>query len=176
VYSPFIDVDYTKLDAATPGMVSIRSLSKVGFPGLRVGYAIGHPATLATLARFISPYAVAGPSIIAAITAVRQHTLWDTIIQRHIATRTWLVKHLTAQGTTCYPSPANWVLVGLGPLARTMAKRLADVGILVQCLDHPTLAGYLRISTPNRQAVGQLVRVLAAVVDMQRGGGRYCLT
>jgi histidinol-phosphate aminotransferase len=158
VYSPFIGSDYTGLAAVTPGIVSLRSLSKVGFPGLRVGYAVGHPATLALLARYVSPYAVAGPSLVAASAAVRQAARWTVTIQRQCVARSWLVDQLHARGVTCYPSPANWVLVALGATAPVVRRRLAAQGILVQQSDHPHLVGYLRISTPDQPAVEHVVR------------------
>jgi cobalamin biosynthetic protein CobC len=50
--------------AARPGVVVLRSFGKFwGLAGLRLGFAIGRPATLAPLAEALGPWPVSGPAL-----------------------------------------------------------------------------------------------------------------
>ncbi len=63
----FCDVapDHTHVTAtATPGVVVLKGLGKFwGLAGLRLGFAIGTPETLSTLAESLGPWPVSGPAL-----------------------------------------------------------------------------------------------------------------
>ncbi len=109
-YSPFVGTDLTGYAVTTPNVISIRTLSKLGLPGIRVGWALGEPETLDRLRQFASPVAVAGPSIDIAIDALRHPERGMRAIRRQAAARMWLENKLRALGFCVMPSPANFEL------------------------------------------------------------------
>ncbi|WGH79416.1 pyridoxal phosphate-dependent class II aminotransferase [Jannaschia sp. GRR-S6-38] len=51
-------------EAARPGVIVLKSFGKFwGLAGLRLGFAIGHPETLAPLAEALGPWPVSGPAL-----------------------------------------------------------------------------------------------------------------
>ncbi len=58
--------------AARPGTVVLKSFGKFwGLAGLRLGFAIGHPDTLAPLAEALGPWPVSGPALAIGAAALR---------------------------------------------------------------------------------------------------------
>ncbi|SHJ06714.1 L-threonine O-3-phosphate decarboxylase [Palleronia salina] len=59
---------------ARPGTVVLKSFGKFwGLAGLRLGFAIGHPDTLAPLAARMGPWAVSGPALRVGAIAISDH-------------------------------------------------------------------------------------------------------
>ena len=57
-YAPFANENAVSLLARHPNLVVVRTLSKVGMAGIRLGYAAGHPAWIAELDKVRPPYNV----------------------------------------------------------------------------------------------------------------------
>jgi cobalamin biosynthetic protein CobC len=71
--------------AADPRVVVLKSFGKFwGLAGLRLGFAIGQPATLAPLADAIGPWAVYGPALRTGTAALRD-TGWATATRARLA-------------------------------------------------------------------------------------------
>lgn len=160
VYSPFTGDDYTSYAASTPGIISVRSLSKVGYPGLRTGWIVGAAETLARFKRFASPYPVPGPCLGKALGVVKDHRLWPGTVQRQIHARNYITEQLAAHGVVVQPSAGNWVLARFGSVAADVVASLKDT-ILLQLPNAPELEGWVRISTPQVTAMIQLMKALA---------------
>jgi histidinol-phosphate aminotransferase len=168
VYSHYIGADHAAYAANTPGVVSIRSFSKVGHPGLRVGYVIGHPETLESLRPFVPPLGVATSSLDAARRSLRQAADWGDEVERHIEARRWLAAWLKTQGFATVESPANWLMARFGHEASVVVDGLAAHGILVRLEPHAALAGWIRISTPELPAVKECAQTILEIRNQEK--------
>ncbi|WFF41008.1 aminotransferase class I/II-fold pyridoxal phosphate-dependent enzyme [Salinicola endophyticus] len=135
--------------AVWPGVIRLRTFSKAhGLAGLRVGYAIAPPETLAVMMKVRIHYAVSSLALAAAETLLtnpeetRAHVA--AVIQRREALSSWLA----AQGAEVLPSATNFVAVRLDSAERAAAvhRRLLDEGTLIHRPAHPALGHLLRIS------------------------------
>lgn len=160
VYAAFTDDDYAGYAAETLGVVSVRSLSKVGYPHLRVGYMIGHPETIGAMRRFTSPFAVATNSVNEALNAVHAREGWLATATRQVEARIWLERELRRRGFPVVSNAANWLLADFGPGAGKLLRTLAGRGIQIQPQRHPALRGWMRISTPDVNAMAAFVAIL----------------
>jgi histidinol-phosphate/aromatic aminotransferase/cobyric acid decarboxylase-like protein len=165
VYRDFADVDYARRAATTPGLISIGSLSKIGAAGLRAGYLIAEPSTLAPLRRFVSPFAVAGPSLRAAEEILRRPTARRAAVLRQQMARERLGRLLCQRGFGTLRLGANWVLVKIGSGAAALAVALRQRGILVHAPEQPALSQWLRVSTPDTRAVDIFVNELDRILE-----------
>lgn len=136
-----------------PNLVLLRTLSKVGLAGARLGYAVAHPAWTAEFDKVRSPYNVNSltqavvPVVLAAGQAIAAH------VAAVAAERGRLAGALAGlPGTTVFESDANFVLVRVQD-AGAVCAALRAAGILVKNLhgQHPLLANCLRmtIGTPE---------------------------
>ena len=160
VYSPFTGDDYTSCASSATGVVSVRSLSKVGWPGLRTGWIVGAPETLARFKPFASPYPVPGPCLGKALGIVKDHRSWPGTVHRQIHARNYITEQLAAHGVVVRPSAGNWVLAQFRSIAPDVVASLKD-SILLQLPSAPELEGWVRISTPEVPAMIQLMKALA---------------
>ncbi|HTR53739.1 MAG TPA: histidinol-phosphate transaminase [Kofleriaceae bacterium] len=141
--------------AAHPNLIVMRTLSKVGFAGLRVGYTVSSPAIAELLDKVRPPYNLSALDQRAAVFALRECRAWSAARAAEIVVeRGRLAIALARLGFEVFASEANLLLVrraGAGELWKQLAAR----GILVRDFDRPgPLAGCLRITvgTPDDNA------------------------
>jgi histidinol-phosphate aminotransferase len=144
-------------------LVVVRTASKAyALAGLRVGFAVAAPATLARVARYRPPGSVGTISATVVAAALRDPTEMRANVARVEAERPRLSAALAGIGWRPSPSATNFVLLDLGSPARAAA---AAEGLMRQGLvprtfgsDHP-LAHCLRVTV---RAPGENDRLVAA--------------
>jgi histidinol-phosphate aminotransferase len=167
-YYAFADKSFLPRVLEFPNVVVVRTVSKIGMAGLRLGYAIGHPDWIDELEKIRPPYNVNGLTQ-AAIPVLLAHA--DAFAQQALAIRRErhrVDRALAAlPGVRTYATQTNFVLARV-PDASAWFATLRDAKILVKSLDgwHPLLAGCLRITvgTPaeNDALLGALGRAYGA--------------
>ena len=135
--------------AAFPNMLVLRSLSKTaGLAGLRIGFAIGHPAVVDRIGRVTGPYDINSFAVTAAYAALDDQAYVDDLVAEVLAAKALLQQRLTAAGWRNQGEGGNYLL--LWPRARGAAaveQRLRDAGILVRSMaGKPLIDGSLRVS------------------------------
>lgn len=136
-----------------PNLVVMRTLSKIGMAGLRVGYTISAPAIARLLEKVRPPYNVSALDQRAAQFLVEHAGAWcaeraaQVVAERDKLAATLAAKH------EVFPSEANLLLVRVADAKRTW-QRLADAGISVRAFGPGALADCLRITvgTPTENA------------------------
>jgi len=141
--------------AAHPNLVVMRTLSKIGMAGLRVGFTISAPAIVNVLEKVRPPYNLSSLDQRAAEFLVEHASSWCAERAAEVvAERGRLAAALTARGLDVFPSEANLLLVKF-PDAQATWKRLASAGIVVRSFGSVgPLADCLRITvgTPTENA------------------------
>lgn len=132
--------------AEHPNLVVMRTLSKYGMAGLRVGFAVAAPAIAALVEKVRPPYNLSALDQRAAEFLLdRAHDWCAARTAEVIAERPKLAAALAARGFEVFPSEANLLLIRT-PNATALWRRLADAGITVRLFDAGRLAGCLRIT------------------------------
>ena len=160
--------------ARTPRLLVVRTLSKAfGLAGLRVGYAVGAPETIAALARLRPPYRVGRLAEALAVRALSRDLAWmRSRATRAAALRERLLDALAALGFTPPRSRANFVLVPV-PNAAAAAAALETAGVRVRAFPGLTTFGEaVRITIGPWPALARALRALApfAPVGPRRAG------
>ncbi|NYS61618.1 pyridoxal phosphate-dependent aminotransferase [Vreelandella salicampi] len=149
------------LASVLPGVIRLRTLSKAhGLAGLRIGYAIAEPETLAMLMKVRIHYAVSTLTQAAAEVVLDHPDETRAHIHAVTARREKLAQHFRALGADVLPSATNFVGIRLPSveLAGTVHQQLLSEGTLIARLGHPSIANVLRITaledalTPGRLA------------------------
>jgi len=132
--------------AEHPNLVVMRTLSKLGMAGLRVGFTVSSPAIAALLEKLRPPYNVSALDQRAAEFLLEHAAEWCAARAAEVvAERARLAAALTARGFEVFASEANLVLVRTTG-ATALWQRLADAGVTVRLFDAGRLAGCLRIT------------------------------
>ncbi len=165
VYSNYVGDDYTALAARTNNVVSLRSLSKLGVPGLRVGYLVGTQETINRLRKYALAHPIAGPCIKPAIEIIRNIKNVDGLIANQRAASNFLYQQLTNRGFEVIQSSANWLHLNLGGVANKVYKLLSEKGVEVLPQTHSLLNGWLRISTPHIEMIQEFLVVFDSIME-----------
>jgi histidinol-phosphate/aromatic aminotransferase/cobyric acid decarboxylase-like protein len=157
---PLATGTWTRGDSTGAGpAIVLGSLTKLlACPGLRAGYVLAAPATIARLRDRQPRWAVNG-LVCAALPALLQTVDLPGWANATARLRDQLVTILQAHGFTPAPSEANWVLVE----APTIRDQLAPHGILVRDCTTFGLPGVVRIAVPDEIGLDRLDRALQQV-------------
>ena len=155
-YHPFAQATFLPRLTDYPNLLIMRTLSKLGLAGLRLGVLIGAADWITQLNKLRLPYNV---NVLTQLFA--EHILkHDDVLREQAAairsSRTQLFERLRRMtGVQAYPSDANFVLFRIAG-ADAVFEALKRSGILVKKLagSHPALADCLRVTvgTPDENA------------------------
>jgi len=146
-----------------PNLIVMRTLSKLGMAGLRVGFTISSPALAAVLEKLRPPYNLSALDQRAAEFLLEHAAGWCAARAADvIAERTRLAAALVARGFEVFPSAANLLLVRT-TCATALWKRLAAAGITVRLFDAGRLAGCLRITVGTPAETAALLAALGTL-------------
>jgi histidinol-phosphate aminotransferase len=135
--------------SSTPNLVVMRTLSKVGMAGLRVGYLVAAPPIAQLLEKVRPPYNLGALPQAAARFLLTEAAAWCAArAEAVVAARAPLAEALAARGFEVFPSAANLLLVRTrAGRAHQLWQALQARGILVRDFDRPgPLSGCLRIT------------------------------
>ena len=147
-----------------PNLVVLRTLSKIGLAGARLGYAVAHPAWIAELDKVRSPYNVNALTQAAVPVVLGAADVIAAQVAKIRTERGRLAAALAAlPGVQVTPSDANFVMIRV-PDAPGALARLRAAGILVKNLDggHPLTANCLRITVGTPPENDALITALSA--------------
>jgi len=169
-YAPFTDQSFLPRLGEWPNLLVMRTVSKMGLAGLRLGYLAGPPEWLAEIDKVRLPYNVNTLTQASAAFALRHHAAWDEQTAAIRAERATLFDALAAiDGITPYPSEANFILARTEPdRAGAVFQGLLERGVLIKKLDgaHPLLADCLRITVGAPQENAALLNALEAALSI----------
>jgi histidinol-phosphate aminotransferase len=150
-----------------PNLLLVRTVSKLGLAGLRVGVAIGAPEWIAQLEKLRPPYNVNVLSMAAAEFLLAEPGLLEGQTRAIVEERARLERGLDAiAGVERFASAANFVLVRVPDAARAF-EQLRARGILVRTFhgSHALLANCLRLTVGTREENSRLLDALAAILQ-----------
>jgi histidinol-phosphate aminotransferase len=155
-YGPFARTSFMPRLPEFPNMVVMRTLSKLGLAGIRLGYLSCDARLLAHFEKMRPPYNVNVLTEVAADFALDNLHVLDQQAATLIAAREQLAADLNAlPGVSVFPSAANFLLVKV-PDATRACEKLLDAKVLIKNVSkmHPLLANSIRVtvSTPEENA------------------------
>ena len=165
-YGAFSNDSFIAQAGQPENLVVMRTLSKIGFAGLRVGYAVGSPVVMNELAKIVPPYNMNQLSLAAAAFALRHAEAFMQNIETLKNERARVANALaTLEDVRVFPSEANFVTARL-PNAPLAFNTLHNNKILVKNLHgtHPLLQNCLRLTIGTPEENDQVLRVLENVI------------
>ena len=147
-------------------MIILRTLSKIGLAGLRVGVLTASKEITVELNKIRLPYNINTLSQAAALVALKHATTLNKQISLLISERRKLYNALLkTPGVTPFPTETNFILMWIEKDATKVFQALKKRGILVKNLDRPgPLKGCLRVTigTPaeNKEFMETLKQIL----------------
>jgi len=110
-YAPFANAGFIGNLGDYDNLLVMRTVSKLGLAGLRLGYIAGNPAIIEQLNKIRLPYNINSLTQLSADFALTHKALFYRQTQAICASRTLVFNQLNAMdGITAYPSSANFIL------------------------------------------------------------------
>jgi histidinol-phosphate aminotransferase len=149
-YAPFTDASFLPRLGEWPNLLVMRTLSKMGLAGLRLGYLAGPEPWIEQIDKTRLPYNVNVMTQVSTAFALAHRDVFDAQTRRIREERGRLFDSLCdLGGVHPFPSEANFILVRLqrGRAGEVFAA-LKRGGVLVKNLDgsHDSLTGCLRVT------------------------------
>ncbi len=174
-YMDFADEGNDGLDLARryPNVLVARSFSKsFALAGMRIGFAVGHPALVAGLRKIKDSYNVNRLSQVAALAALEDLPYIRRMIGKIRATRVRLKTALEKLGFFVYPSQANFLFVR--PPAPLTAQRfyetLREEKVLIRWFNAPRVRDCARISVGTDDETKKLINITKRIISSRRAG------
>lgn len=150
-------------------LVILRSLSKIGLAGLRVGYGIADPYIIEQINKIRLPYnsntisQAISEKVLSNFSSIQKQIDW--IIQE----RERLVNALAnIKSLTVYPSNSNFILFRVDRQPAALFKKLMEKGILIRDLNsHPRLKGCMRVTIGSREENDQFLLQIEALTQIE---------
>jgi len=160
-YAEFVGRSLVALRLAHPNLLLVRTASKAyALAGLRVGFAVARPETIARIAPYRPPGSVSTVSVSVVTAALLDPTAMAANVARVDAERDRLADALGAAGWSVGPSVTNFLLVDVGSAERAaaIATGLLCRGLVPRTFPagHP-LAHCLRLTIRDRAGNDRLI-------------------
>jgi histidinol-phosphate aminotransferase len=163
-YQPFASRNYGQRIAKYDHVLLMRTLSKFGLAGVRIGYMVGPAALVAEIDKVRPPYNISVLNCEAALFALEHASVFEAQAAEIREQRQVLLDKLAAlPGVKPFPSDANMILVRVPDPARAFEGMKAR-GVLVKNVSrmHPLLAGCLRLTVGTADENTQMLAALQA--------------
>ena len=161
-YQPFSSRSYIDHIARHEHVLLMRTMSKFGLAGVRLGYMIGPQALIAEIDKVRPPYNISVLNCEAALFAREHEQVFAQQAAQLRRERQGLMQKLAAMpGVKTWPSDANMILVRV-PDAQKAFEGMKSRGVLVKNVSkmHPLLANCLRLTVGTADENAQMLAAL----------------
>lgn len=157
-------------DSCPENLLVVHTLSKSrALAGLRVGFALGHPALIEGLERVknsFNSYPLGRLAQAGAIAAIEDQAHLEQTSKKVIQTRERLMKELNTLGFETLPSTANFIFTRHPKhTGIKLYQALRDRGIIVRHFKSARIDQFLRITIGTDEQSGELVAALKEILS-----------
>ena len=147
-YAPFVDKTFMPHLSQYPNLLVMRTVSKLGLAGLRLGMLAGPRDWIEQINKVRQPYNINTLTQVTATFALQHYEVFKKQTQQIRAERAHLLEQLNAlDHVQAWPSQANFILFRIAA-AKNVFNTLKKRGILIKCLHgrHPLLENCLQVT------------------------------
>ena len=167
-YAPFARSGFFSQLGTRPNLLVLRTVSKLGLAGLRLGVLAGAPAWTNQLDKLRLPYNLNVLTQVSAELALSHYGLFQDQTQQIIRDRDDLYARLGAMGgMQVWPSQANFLLIRTRPgTGNATVARLRERGVLVKSLHgaSPLLDDCVRVTVGRPEENAAFLKALEEVI------------
>ena len=167
-YAPFTDCSFMSRLGEYPNVLVMRTVSKLGLAGLRLGLLAGPHEWLEQIEKTRLPYNINVLSQLSAVFALQHYSVLEQQTQQIRANRADLLERLNAiDAVQTWTSQTNFILFRVAN-ALTVFEELKKQGILIKCLhgSHPQLDNCLRVTVGTPEENQAFLQALTPIVSL----------
>jgi histidinol-phosphate aminotransferase len=147
-----------------PNILLMRTFSKIyGLAGLRIGYGLGHPDTIAALEKIRQPFNINAVAQAGALAALEDHEHVARTRETNKSGLSFYVQTFMAMGLEYVPSAGNFILVRVANGQKVFIE-LQKLGVIVRPMGGYQLPEWIRISVGTRDENERCIDALKKVL------------
>ena len=160
-YHPFYEPSCVAWTKECPHLIVARTFSKAwGLAGLRVGYAVGHPETIAYYHKLRPMYEL-GELSTAFIDRMLDHVdEMEASVRRLLEGKQHLASEAAEMGFEVLPTQGNFQHIAFGDQAEAVHNRLKDIALYRRDFNDACLAGFSRFSVSTKQGLEPIIEAI----------------
>ncbi len=165
-YAPFVETTFMPRLGEYPNLLVMRTVSKLGLAGLRLGLLAGPREWIEQLEKVRQPYNTNTLTQLTATLALQHYDMFAEQTKRIKAQRTDLLEGINAlKGVQAWQSEANFILFRVAN-AQDVFDKLFEANILIKCLHgrHPLLDNCLQVTVGTPEENQAFLQALIQVV------------
>lgn len=160
-YHPFYEWSAVPWTETSRNLVVARTFAKAwGAAGLRIGYAVAHPETIALLHKMRPMYEVSTVAVEFMSRMLDKSDEMMRSVARIDEGKRYFQDAMQTLGFDVLPTAGNFLHVAFGTHGRAIHAALASKVYYRATFDHPSLAGYSRFSVAPRPIMEQVANVI----------------
>lgn len=167
-YAPYASASYMGSLQHFPRLLVMRTLSKLGLAGLRLGFLAGAPAWVNEFEKLRLPYNINVLTQKSALFALSRQAILDQQVEAILSERTRLMALLReTKGIHLFDSSTNFILLRLeNQPAGMVFEQLKSLGILIKNLDPQggPLKGCLRVTVGTPEENDRFIEAFRSVL------------
>lgn len=165
-YHPFYDWSAVSWTETSRNLIVARTFAKAwGVAGLRVGYAVAHPETIALLHKLRPMYEVSTLAVEFMSRMLDKTTEMGQAVARINDGKAFFVDEMRSLGFGVLPTSGNFLHVAFGEQSQPIHAALSSKVYYRATFDHPCLVGYSRFTVAPRAIMAQVVDLIKSVVE-----------
>ncbi len=165
-YHPFYEWSAVSWTETSRNLIVARTFAKAwGAAGLRIGYAVAHPETIALLHKMRPMYEVSTLAVEFMSRMLDKTSEMVQAVARIKEGKAFFVEEMRSLGFKVFPTAGNFVHVAFGKSGRAIHAALSNKVLYRVSFDHPCLVGYSRFTVAPRAIMVQVVDLIKQVVE-----------
>lgn len=168
-YVDFSQGSFLDLLSEHPNLIILRTLSKIGLAGIRMGFLLAGEAIIQNIQRIKLPYNINSLSETVARVALSKREVIEAYIARIKQNRDWLYEQMRQlEGIKAYPSCANFILFQVHSNVSQVFEQLLATRILVRGFgDAGRLKGHFRVTVGTQEECSRFLEGLKRILRSQ---------
>ena len=169
-YYAFASDSFIPLLAHYPNLLVMRTFSKLGMAGLRLGFLAGSPAWLQQIEKLRLPYNVGVLTQLVAEKLLHHHDVLLQQAEQIKQDRIWLYDRLVGTvDVRAYPSEANFILFHVAHATKVF-EGLKQRGVLIKNMSaaHTSLTNCLRVTVGTPEENELFIRALQESIHQSK--------
>jgi len=164
-YHPFYGWSAVSWTETSRHLIVARTFAKAcGAAGLRIGYAVANPATIALLHKMRPMYEVSTLAVEFMSRMMDQTAEMERAVARINGGKAFFAQAMGTAGFEVLPGEGNFIHVAFGERASAVHAALAGKVLYRVASEHPSLAGYSRFSVGPVPFMAQVVDLVKRAV------------
>lgn len=164
-YHPFYEWSAVSWTATSRHLIVARTFAKAwGAAGLRIGYAVAHPETIALLHKMRPMYEVSTFAVEFMSRMLDRPAEMQQTVARINEGKAFFVEKMRALGFKVLPTAGNFLHVAFGDRGAAIHAALAGKVLYRASFDHSCLAGYSRFSVAPEAIMSRVADLIQVVV------------